>query len=71
MEAKAGLSTHEAVCAERYKQLNESLVRGATRMGGIEHSITKLQYVLYAVCLLILLGSEKISIIDTLKGFFK
>lgn len=71
MEAKARLETHEAVCAERYKQLNESLVRGATRMGGIEDAIAKTRYVLYGVGLLLLLGSEKISVIDTIKGWLK
>lgn len=46
---EARLMQHEAVCAERYKQLTESLDSGAKRM-------TKIEYWIYAVLAAVLLG---------------
>lgn len=45
----ARLSTHEAVCAQRYEKINQSLDVGEKRM-------TKIEYLLYAVIAAILLG---------------
>ena len=45
----ARLTTHEAICAQRYEKINESLAAGEKRM-------TKIEYLLYAVMAAILLG---------------
>lgn len=45
----ARLSTHEEVCALRYEKINESLAHGEKRM-------TKLEYLIYAVLAVVLLG---------------
>jgi hypothetical protein len=45
----ARLTTHEAVCAHRYEKINESLAHGEKRM-------TKIEYLLYAVMAVVLLG---------------
>ncbi len=45
----ARLSTHEEVCAMRYEQINKALAHGETRM-------TKIEYLLYAVMAVVLLG---------------
>jgi cell division protein FtsL len=45
----ARLDTHEAVCAHRYEKINESLETGEKRM-------TKIEYLLYAVMAVVLLG---------------
>lgn len=45
----ARLSTHEEVCAMRYEKINESLAHGEARM-------TKIEYLLYAVMAVVLLG---------------
>jgi len=45
----ARLSTHEAVCAQRYEKINQSLDVGEKRM-------TKIEYLLYAVIAAVLLG---------------
>jgi len=45
----ARLTTHEAVCAQRYEKINESLDKGDKRM-------TKIEYLLYAVMAVVLLG---------------
>lgn len=45
----ARLSTHEAVCAQRYEKINDSLDIGEKRM-------TKIEYLLYAVIAAVLLG---------------
>lgn len=41
--------SHEAVCAERYKGIVDSLDKGSQRM-------TKIEYLLYAVMAAVLLG---------------
>jgi len=46
---EAKLMSHEAVCAERYKGISESLNKGSERM-------TKIEYLLYAVMACVLLG---------------
>lgn len=46
---EARLDTHEAVCANRYEKINESLEHGDRRM-------TKIEYLLYAVMAVVLLG---------------
>ena len=43
------LSVHEAVCAQRYERINDSLDLGEKRM-------TKIEYLLYAVIAAVLLG---------------
>ena len=48
-ETEAKLLTHEQLCAERYKNIEESLSTGEKRM-------TKIEYLLYAVMLCVLLG---------------
>jgi hypothetical protein len=45
----ARLSTHEEICALRYEKINESLKHGEQRM-------TKIEYLLYAVMAVVLLG---------------
>jgi cell division protein FtsL len=45
----ARLTTHEAVCAHRYEKINETLDKGEKRM-------TKIEYLLYAVMAVVLLG---------------
>jgi len=46
---EAKLQTHEAICAERYQSLSDSLSKGDKRM-------TKIEYLLYAVIAAVLLG---------------
>jgi hypothetical protein len=48
-ETEAKLLTHEQLCAERYKRIDESLSAGEKRM-------TKIEYLLYAVIGCVLLG---------------
>ena len=43
------LAVHEAICAERYSRIQESLTAGDKRM-------TKIEYLLYVVILAVLLG---------------
>jgi predicted nucleic acid-binding Zn ribbon protein len=46
---QAKLQTHEAICAQRYQTITESLDKGEKRM-------TKLEYLIYAVLAVVLLG---------------
>jgi len=46
---EARLTTHEAVCSQRYEKINETLEAGDKRM-------TKIEYLLYAVMAIVLLG---------------
>lgn len=48
-QTEAKLMAHEAVCAERYKTISESLDKGSERMN-------KIEYLLYAVMAVVLLG---------------
>ena len=43
------LSVHEKICAERYREIQSSLAVGEKRM-------TKIEYLLYGVMLMVLLG---------------
>jgi len=43
------LAVHEAICAERYKQISDTLAAGDKRM-------TKIEYLLYAVIAAVLFG---------------
>ena len=47
METK--LAVHEAICAERYGRIDDSLTAGEKRM-------TKIEYLLYAIIGVVLLG---------------
>jgi predicted nucleic acid-binding Zn ribbon protein len=46
---EAKLQTHEAVCAQRYQAISETLGKGEKRM-------TKIELLLYAVMAIVLLG---------------
>ena len=46
---QAQLMTHEAVCAQRYEQINRQLENGSVRMN-------KMEYLIYAVLAAVLLG---------------
>jgi cell division protein FtsL len=46
---QAKLQTHEAICAQRYQTITESLDKGEKRM-------TKLEYLIYTVLAVVLLG---------------
>lgn len=48
-EVDKRLAVHEAICAERYNKIAESLHNGDKRM-------TKIEYLLYGVMLCVLLG---------------
>ena len=48
-ETEAKLLTNEQLCAERYKRIDDSLSVGDKRMA-------KIEYLLYAVILVVLLG---------------
>jgi hypothetical protein len=48
-ETEAKLLTHEQLCAERYKRIDDSLSTGDKRMA-------KIEYLIYAVMLCVLLG---------------
>jgi hypothetical protein len=48
-DAETRLAVHEALCSERYKRIDESLSTGEKRMA-------KIEYLLYAVILVVLLG---------------
>jgi hypothetical protein len=48
-DAETRLAVHEVLCAERYKRIDESLSTGEKRMA-------KIEYLLYAVILVVLLG---------------
>ena len=48
-DTETRLAVHEALCSERYKRIDDSLSRGDKRMA-------KIEYLLYAVILVVLLG---------------
>ena len=50
-ENNTRISVHEAVCAERYKRIEESFERGSKRMARIE-------YMLYTLIVLTFFGKE-------------
>ena len=49
MEQETKLAAHEAICAERYSRIQDSLKAGDKRM-------TKIEYLLYVVMLCVLFG---------------
>lgn len=50
------LSVHEAVCAERYKQIQDSFERVDERFQDGNAKFRRLEYILYAVMAAVLLG---------------
>jgi hypothetical protein len=48
-DAETRLAVHEALCSERYRRIDDSLSTGDKRMA-------KIEYLLYAVILVVLLG---------------
>jgi hypothetical protein len=48
-DTETRLAIHEVLCAERYKRIDESLSTGEKRMA-------KIEYLIYAVMLCVLLG---------------
>ena len=48
-DTETRLAIHEVLCSERYKRIDESLSTGDKRMA-------KIEYLLYAVILVVLLG---------------
>ena len=48
-DVETRLAVHEALCSERYRRIDESLSTGDKRMA-------KIEYLLYAVILVVLLG---------------
>jgi len=50
------LSVHEAVCAERYKQIQNSFERVDERFQDGNAKFRRLEYILYAVMAAVLLG---------------
>jgi hypothetical protein len=60
-EVDKRLSVHEAVCAERYKGIQDSFDKGTKRM-------QKIEYLLYAVMLAVLLGPGVAA--EFIKKFF-
>jgi hypothetical protein len=48
-DTETRLAVHEAICAERYKRIDESLSAGDKRMA-------KIEYLMYAVMACVLLG---------------
>jgi len=48
-DAETRLAVHEALCSERYRRIDQSLSTGDKRMA-------KIEYLLYAVILVVLLG---------------
>ena len=50
------LSVHEAVCAERYKSIEQSFSRVEERFDDGSQKMKKLEYLMYAVMIAVLLG---------------
>jgi hypothetical protein len=50
------LSVHEAVCAERYKKIEESFDRVDRRFDDGSKRMAKIEYLLYGVIIAVLLG---------------
>jgi hypothetical protein len=50
------LSVHEAVCAERYKKIEESFERVDGRFDDGSKRMAKIEYLLYGVIIAVLLG---------------
>jgi hypothetical protein len=54
------LSVHEAICAERYENIQESFAKGVQRM-------QKIEYLLYAIIFSVLFGKD--FLIDLFKHY--
>jgi hypothetical protein len=50
------LSVHEAVCAERYQKIEDSFDRVNGRLDDGSKRMAKIEYLLYAVIIAVLLG---------------
>jgi len=50
------LSVHEAVCAERYKKIEESFERVDGRFDDGSKRMAKIEYLLYGLIIAVLLG---------------
>ena len=50
------LSVHEAVCAERYKKIEDSFERVEGRFDDGSKRMAKIEYLLYGVIVAVLLG---------------
>jgi len=55
-EVEARLDTHEQICAERYKGIQESFQRVDERFQDGSQKFKRLEYILYAVMAAVLLG---------------
>lgn len=55
-EVETRLSVHEAVCAERYKFIEQSFSRVEERFDDGSQKMKKLEYLMYAVMVAVLLG---------------
>ncbi len=55
-EVETRLSVHEAVCAERYKSIDQSFNRVEERFDDGSQKMKKLEYLMYAVMVAVLLG---------------
>jgi hypothetical protein len=55
-EVETRLSVHEAVCAERYKSIEQSFSRVEERFDDGSQKMKKLEYLMYAVMIAVLLG---------------
>jgi hypothetical protein len=55
-EVETRLSVHEAVCAERYKSIEQSFSRVEERFDDGSQKMRKLEYLMYAVMVAVLLG---------------
>jgi len=53
-DTEKDLAVHVAVCDQRYQQIAQSLKEGEKRM-------TKIEYLLYGVMLLVLLGPSEVA----------
>ena len=55
-EVETRLSVHEAVCAERYKSIEQSFSRVEERFDDGSQKMKKLEYLMYAIMVAVLLG---------------
>jgi hypothetical protein len=60
-ENEKRIEVHEAVCAERYKGIQDSLSRGETRMNRTDKKLQRIEYVLYFL-LVAVIGGRDIAI---------
>jgi hypothetical protein len=60
-ENEQRIAVHEAVCAERYKGIQDSLGRGEQRMDRTDRKLQRIEYVLYFL-LIAVIGGRDIAI---------